>query len=255
MSTQEDTWTWALNPPAPPWFRGRAADEPTVMSAQAEPNPTLLVSARVSCWIVPQASFRELGDASRKNASMIRAIAIHAREVGDIGHSYALTIIAWEEFSKCFIYRMAETGVLSFELKNPAPAALLLVDRHIMRWHREKHAMVAFSLVGMEILGDFGFVQSASLTATTVPSREQLASVTPQMVATALPEGVRPTDLPVLAERIKPRSELLAKLRAVFSKARTWEKERSRGLYVDDRESGIGVPWDVTRSRGVFGMR
>jgi len=187
-----------------------------------------------------------LGDGCLRNGRTFLALAGLAEERGEFGHAYSLTILAWEETAKCLLYRMIETGLMSFEMDPSKSSALILVDRHILSDHREKHTVVGCTLFGMQIMKSFGGLAGARQPTEAERQPGALAAVTPEQVAAVMPPGVRPDELASLPQRVEADPDLVRAVRGLAGEAKSWNTARNRGFYVDDREHGMESPWDVT---------
>lgn len=189
---------------------------------------------------------RTLGDACLRNGQYFEELARRSESDKAFGHAYSLTVLAWEEFAKCLIYRMVEVGMMSLEKNAPPPTTLVVVDRHILTRHSEKHQLIATTLFGLEIIRALG--GSIPTTAAEPPpdSLDALNNASIEQITQVLPEGMRPDDLPTLRERIQSTPSLVESIRALAGEWRSWNDARNRGFYVDDRPGGMVTPWDVT---------
>ena len=192
--------------------------------------------------------WRGVGDACRDNGRDLATTAHEFEAAGKIGRAYTFTVLAWEELAKCLIYRMVEIGIMSFDVEDPTPGALIRIDPHVLTRHRDKHQMILLTLIGGEYVD--GLQQPSiepSVDPATVTS-EELAQVTPAMISNAFPERIRPDRLKDLPKEIDANEAFKTGVLALAKEKDRWDRLKNRGLYVGNGKSGIELPSSVTQS-------
>jgi len=91
-----------------------------------------------------RALYRQLTDASDKNARELLRNAYDLKSWGSRGHACAIAVLAMEESAKALIYHMAAEGVFRIVKKNPNYVTTFR-EADLLR-HEFKHALIAAEL-------------------------------------------------------------------------------------------------------------
>ena len=91
-------------------------------------------------------------EACARNASELLKDADILTSKGSHARACALTILAFEEYAKAFLYRTLELGVASYDCDVSKPGTLMRLCRHVMTDHRSKHAVIRGALMGLKVL-------------------------------------------------------------------------------------------------------
>lgn len=91
-----------------------------------------------------RALYRQLADASDKNARELLRNAYDLKSVGSRGHACALAVLAMEESAKALIYHIAAEGVVRIVKKNPNSVTTFR-ESDLLK-HEFKHALISSEL-------------------------------------------------------------------------------------------------------------
>jgi AbiV family abortive infection protein len=192
--------------------------------------------------------WRAYGDACRDNGLDLKGSADSFENQGKIGRAYSFTVLAWEELAKCLIYRMAEIGLMSFDLDGTTAGALIRVDPHVLTRHREKHLVITLTLIGAEYVGGLAPVSAPSDIDPATVTAEQLAAITPEMIAERFPEKIRPTRMRDIPKEMGADEPFKVRVRALTAERAKWDDMKNRGLYVGVGQHGPEIPSGIARS-------
>jgi AbiV family abortive infection protein len=158
------------------------------------------------------------------------------------GLARSLAILALEELAKAMVYRLVQIEFASFDVDNPPSQAFMIVDRHILFNHREKHQLITLMMIGRAFLRAQGFDTDDPPAGLTPEIIAQLETTAPEEVmrrfTTQFPEGGFGTALKVLGSNPK----LLERLRKIALDLKSWESMKMAGFYVDESSKLTLVP-------------
>ena len=179
-----------------------------------------------------------------KDADILTSKGSHAR-------ACALTILAFEEYAKAFLYRMLELGFASYDCDASGSWPPLRLCHHVMTDHKSKHAVIRAALMGLKMLPD-GFRRNTAengvnVTETVTEADTQMNNFLDEARAVKTSED---------RERFKAKnSQLASDLTQITARVKRWEDLKERALYVDIENGRLVEPSLTITSGSVTEIR
>jgi AbiV family abortive infection protein len=177
-------------------------------------------------------------EACARNAAELLKDADLLTQNGRNARACALTILAFEEYTKAFLYRTLELGLASYDCDTSKPGAPLRLCPHVMTDHKSKHYMISGALMGMRMLPD-GFRRKPTESGEKVS--EAIAEADKQMAA-FIDEARAVMTMEDRVQFKSNHSQLTNDLTQVSTLVKRWEDLKERALYVDVENGRLTEP-------------
>ena len=187
---------------------------------------------------VPSSTLDGVTEACARNAAALLKDADLLTQNGSHPRACALTILAFEEYAKAFLYRTLEFGVASYDCDISRPGTPLRLCPHVMMDHKSKHTVIGAALMGLKVLPN-GFQRA------TVKSGERTTKVVTDADTqmSGLLEEARSVKTQEDRERFRIRHDQLANdLTQISTRVKRWEDLKERALYVDVENGRLTEP-------------